>query len=200
MTQPRPVQLERLIERYRNTEGVTVYDDEPAVPNEADQALPEPDQANPVEVFSFRVGDYRELLILRHKNRLTPKLTVEINQIRHLEPYLKPTSAHVTMHGIVGVYCDRGEDEIPEWRHCVCFEFSEGGAHNLGGSLDQLEHFVDKCMSVFMQSNVTDPPSPPLPERLEAARENPPRAVSQAPTELWPPPDRAPSMAPTEPQ
>ena len=177
MTQPRPVQLERLIERYRNTEGVTVYDDEPAVPNEADQALPEPDQANPVEVFSFRVGDYRELLILRHKNRLTPKLTVEINQIRHLEPYLKPTSAHVTMHGIVGVYCDRGEDEIPEWRHCVCFEFSEGGAHNLGGSLDQLEHFVDKCMSVFMQSNVTDSPSPHRPASL-------------ASTIIWPPPDR----------
>ena len=101
------------------------------------------------------------------------------------------------MHGIVGVCCDREDKvtEIPHERHFLRFEFCEGHSHNSGSSFDQLEHLVDKCLNIFMQSNVREQPSPTLTELLD-----PVRHPSPTPTVPLDAPDRPPSLAPTEPQ
>ena len=187
MTQSRPVQLERLIQRYRNMEGVTLRRQ----------------VVFSCEALSFGVGDGKEVVIEWDRDTLYPKLAVHIPQTHHFEPYITPMSVYATMHGITGVYHDirANMTEIPHERHILRFVFCDDPLP-LGGTLNHLEHFVHRCLEIYMQR--WDPVEPlDMPDSYRSPSPTKPpdaRVRHTSPGTTVYTPDRTPSLAPTEPQ
>ena len=206
MTQSRPVQLERLIERYRSFEGVTYRSFVRELP------------VGVVEVACFKVGDDKYVVIQWVRSGTYPKLSVFINKIRPFEPYITTIAVFATLHGIAGVYLDTEGNltDIPQRRHIMRFEFSDDPSHNLGGTLNHLEYFVRRSLEIYTHfvEPLEMPDRSPSPEPPDArVRQTSPASTiftreqtrSLTPIERGrllnvPAEGRASSMASTEPQ
>ena len=205
------MQLERLIERYRSFEGVTYRSFVRELP------------VGVVEVACFKVGDDKYVVIQWVRSGTYPKLSVFINKIRPFEPYITTIAVFATLHGIAGVYLDTEGNltDIPQRRYLMRFEFSDDPSHNLGGTLNHLEHFVHRCLEIYMHRwdpveplDMPDSHRSPSPEPPDArVRQTSPASTiftreqtrSLTPTERGrllnvPAEGRASSMASTEPQ
>ena len=193
MTQSRPVQLERLIERYRHTEGVTLRRQ----------------VVNSSEALSFGVDNGKEVVIEWRRDTLYPKLRVYIPQIHLFQPYITTFTFYATLHGINGVYHDREGNmtDIPHKRHLLRFDFCDDPSHNadsspnhlehLGGTLNHLEHFVHSCLEIYMHR--WDPVEPlEMPDRSPSHEPPDARVGQTSPASTIFTPERTRSLTPTE--